>query len=126
MTNNLRLSALSPARQRLLRLMARVNFGRVENLRIVLGEPQWLPRPRVLRSVRFDGASKPRRELTRGDFVLKAEQVALLAELDAIDNGSVALLDVKAGMPAAMLVDEQISPSVASGDTKSRQPGEVS
>ena len=38
-------SSLSPARQKLLRLMQSVNFGRIEQLRVSGGEPVFAPPP---------------------------------------------------------------------------------
>lgn len=96
---------LSPSRMRLVELMQEINFGRIEGLRIVDGEPA-APPTRVVREVKFGGENGPRPERDASDFALKAQVVELFRSLDAIGDGTVDLLEVKHGLPFRMLVAE--------------------
>ena len=56
---------LSPAKQRLLRLFQAINFGRVEELEIRDGEPEFSPAPRVFVELKLDANDGPRPESRR-------------------------------------------------------------
>ncbi|MBP3954764.1 hypothetical protein J8F10_05635 [Gemmata sp. G18] len=92
-------SALSTPRQRLIELLQRLNFGRVENLHVRAGEPVFDPPPATVREHKFAGENGPRPEAGRPDVVLKAQHLDLMALLDAIGNGTVTVLAVKHGLP---------------------------
>jgi len=97
--------SLSPARLRLLELMQRVNFGRIEKLRVREGEPVFDPAPRVVRQLRMDGENGPRRESSLRDFTLKKETVTFCRYLDEIGTGSICCIQIKHGLPFNMEVD---------------------
>ena len=97
--------SLSPARLRLLELMQRVNFGRIEKLRVREGEPVFDPAPEVVYQVKLDGEDDPRIEMSLGDFALKKEIVKLCRYLDKIGTGSVRRIFIKHGLPFNMEVD---------------------
>ena len=96
--------SLSPARQRLVRLMQDLEFGQIERLRVVAGEPQLDPLPKVTRFTRFGekrlGSDRP----AGGDFVLKRQVEQLFAELDRMRDGVIGCLEVQAGLPFRMLM----------------------
>lgn len=94
---------LSPGRTRLVELMQEINFGRIEGLRIVDGEPEATP-TRIVREVKFGGENGTRPERDVPDFALKAQVVELLRSLDAIGDGTVDLIEIKHGLPFRMLV----------------------
>src|SRR6185503_12124690 len=83
-----RLSDLSTARQRFVAVLARVRFGRIEDLHVHRGEPAFNPAPRVITRVKFAGADAVPAMTTRGvvaaDYVLKAEVLQLLDEMRAV------------------------------------------
>lgn len=93
---------LSPGRQRLLQMMQRLNFGRMESLWIRHGEPVFNPPPRVLREVKFGGDNGPRPEIARTDFILRKEHVELFACLDEMGEGTIDILEVRHGLPFRM------------------------
>jgi len=99
-------ASLSPARRRLLELMQKVNFGRIEGLAVRGGEPVFDPPPRVFREVKFRGENGPRRELHAGDFLLKSEVVGLLEELTRLRDGTVESIRIKHGVPFHLSVEE--------------------
>lgn len=91
--------ALSPARRQLVALMQKLNFGRLEGLAVRGSEPVLDPMPAVIREHKFGGDNGPRPEAGRGDHALKAQVVDLMALLDALGDGTVAVLSVKHGLP---------------------------
>lgn len=100
-----RFSQLSAPQQRLVRLMQRVNFGRLENLVIRGGQPDFDPPPRVVCEIKFAGENGPRPEEQATDFTLKEQLIDLLAHLDQLKNASVEVLTVKHGLPFSMNVE---------------------
>ena len=90
---------LSPARRRLVEILQRLNFGRVEGLEIWGGEPVLDPMPRVTREHKFAGENGPRPEAARADCKLKNQVADLMALLDAVGDGTIAVLSVKHGLP---------------------------
>jgi hypothetical protein len=97
---------LSPARRRLLERMQRLNFGRIERLRVRGGQPVFDPAPAVVREVKFGGENGPRPELARRDFLIKAQLADFFRQLDDLGDGVIDLLEVKHGLPFRMLVAE--------------------
>lgn len=99
-------SSLTQSQARLTELMQRVNYGRIEGLRILDGEPVFDPPPRVVREIKFGGDNGPRTEATRSDFALKAQVRDLFAQLEAIGDGVIPRIEVKHGLPFGMTVEE--------------------
>ena len=91
--------ALSPARRHLVELMQRLNFGRIEALRICGGEPVLNPSPTVIREYKFCAENGPRPEAGRPDCRLKNQVCALMQLLDDLGNGVIEVLTVKHGLP---------------------------
>lgn len=92
-------SSLSPARQRLVELMQRLNFGRIEHLEVRGGEPVLDPPPNVVREHKFGSENGPHREAGHPDCPLKNQIRDLMSLLDEVGDGTVAVLSVKHGLP---------------------------
>jgi len=93
-------SNLTLAKRRLVQLMTKVDYGRIERFAIREGEPVLDPPPRMVfeLSIRETEPSSPARK-TSGDFIVK-NQVSRLFDLFArIRNARVERLDVRAGLP---------------------------
>lgn len=97
---------LSARRTALLELMQSINFGRIEGLAILDGEPVLDPPPRVVREIKFGGENGPRAELDASDFVLKSQVVELFQHLDELADGTIDVIEVKHGLPFRMIVTE--------------------
>ena len=106
MTDTVALASLSPAGERLVRLMQELNFGQVRDLVVRDGDPVFDPPPRVVREVKFGGENGPRPETAKGDFALKAQVREMLAQLEALGDGVVECIEVKHGLPFKMTVEE--------------------
>ena len=101
-------AALSGPRRRLVEMMTRLDFGRIEQLRCRNGEPAYSPPPRILRSVKLGSAARPRPEADQTDFRLKAEVVQLFEQLAQLGDGTVELLEVSSGLPTRIVIAQPV------------------
>jgi len=102
----MRFSTLSPTRQRLVRAMQRIRYGRITNLTIRDGEPVFYPKPEAYQDRKHqhtDTVAQPR--TIDSDFALKAEVVDLFAEMSRLDNAVILNLEIKEGLPFLTTVD---------------------
>ena len=106
MTGTVTLASLPPARERLVKLMQEINFGRVEGLVVRDGDPVFDRPPRVLREVKLCAENGPRPEIGKEDFALKAQVRDLFAQMEAMGDGIIRCLEVKHGLPFKMTIEE--------------------
>ncbi len=99
-------SSLSPARRRLVELMQDLNFGRIERLEVLDGQPVFDPPPRIVREIKFGAPNGPRPEAALCDFVLKAQLVEFFAWLDTLGDGVIERLEVQHGLPFRIVVEQ--------------------
>jgi len=95
----LRLSELSPERQKLIRLCQSTNFGSIRGLEIRQGQPVFDPPPVLLIDLKLDGDDLPRPETNLTDFGLSQEVVRLMNRLNELVNTTIDILEVRAGIP---------------------------
>jgi hypothetical protein len=98
--------ALSGSRRKLLELMQRYNFCRIEDLQIRGGEPVFDPAPRVTQEIKLGAENGPRPELEKDDFLLRAPIIELFEHLKHIGDGRVAVIEVKHGLPFRLIVEQ--------------------
>lgn len=98
-------SSLPVPRQRLIELMQRVNFGRIEGLVVTDGQPVLDPPPRIVREIKFGGENGPRPESVIDNFALKVQVVELFRTFDDLRDGVIEVLEVKHGLPFRMAVE---------------------
>ena len=94
---------LSPARQELVRLMQRINYGEIRRLTIRNGEPILTPPPVIVRAVKFGAENGARRQAVLDDFTLKDQVIQFLNEID-LSDGEIEVVEVKAGLPFMALI----------------------
>ena len=99
-------SSLSHNQMQLLELMQRINYGRIEGLRISHGEPLLNPSPRIVKEIKFGGSNGPRREATKVDFTLKNQMRDLFAQLEIYGTGVIPCIEVQSGLPFRMTIEE--------------------
>src|SRR6266853_4166404 len=105
-----RFSQLSPSRQALVRICQTTNFGHLQDLTVRNREPIFTTSlPVVLADVKLDSEDEPRREAGLADFVLGAELVRLMLLLDKIEEGKIAKLEIRAGVPRRVVVERSVS-----------------
>jgi ATP phosphoribosyltransferase regulatory subunit HisZ len=97
---------LSPARQRLIRLLQNTNFGKIESLTFKGGEPILEKSVRRLREVKFGSENGSRAEDCLADFELKQQVLDLLDFLDEKREGVIEQLEVRNGLPFRMVIVE--------------------
>jgi hypothetical protein len=100
-----RFQQLSAPRQALVRLCQSINFGRIEDLEIRRYEPVLAPAPQVFLDVRLDieDTARPEQELT--DFALPEEICRLMTHLNAISDGKIERIEVRAGLARRLILD---------------------
>lgn len=102
-------SSLSTANKWLLATLQKTNYGRIERLTVRKGEPVFDPPPRVVKDVKLGTTDNgPRPELEAGDFALKREHVELFENLSRIGDGFVESIEIKAGLPFRLVIEQRI------------------
>jgi len=99
-------SHLSAPKARLVELMQRINFGRIEQLNVRRGQPVMDPPPRVVREIKFGGDNGPRPEAAKADFTLKTQVRDLFAQLEALGDGVITSIEIQRGLPFRMTIEE--------------------
>ena len=98
-----RYSELSPSGKFLVSTMRRVQFGRLEGLRICNGDPVWDPPPKLVRVMKIGSGEEP--ELAEpGDWVLKAAIRDLFKEFAQLQIGIVDRVVFHRGLPCLVEV----------------------
>ena len=98
MSRPVRYSSLTPARRRLVALVRQLQFGRIENLVIAGGDPDWSESPRVVCEEKLGAAAVPVSPAA-DDFELKAQWADLFRRFDLMAEGVVERLDVQNALP---------------------------
>jgi hypothetical protein len=88
--------------------MQAINFGRIDGLPVVEGEPQFDSSVRVSREIKFGGENGVRPELGRHDFEVKSQVRDLMKHMDRLNTGRIALIEVKNGLPFRMVIEETL------------------
>jgi hypothetical protein len=111
-----RKSQLSAAQRRLVELISRVHFGKIESLHVRNGQPIFAPHPRVTRTLKVGGVggdadrNEPRPQgLGDSDFVLKSAVVELLAHLQLLNDGVVERIQIANGLPLLLEVCDPVT-----------------
>jgi hypothetical protein len=99
----LRFSQLSAPRQTLIRRCQQINFGKIAQFLVHNREPVLTPETEIFVDIKLDGNDGPRLEQNLSDFELSREIVRLFAQMDAIGNGVVEHLEVRAGIPRRII-----------------------
>lgn len=92
-------SSLSPQRADLLELMQSLRYGWIRDLPVHDGEPVLDESVAIIQNVKMNGRNDPHPLLAAEDYALKREAVALFAQLDALQNGLIEVIEVKDGLP---------------------------
>ena len=105
-----RFSLLSPSRQALVRLCQATNFGHILDMAVQDREPILdTPSCTILTDVKLDSAESARGELAMTDFTLCTELERLMRLLDEINNGVIARLEIRAGVPRRITLQKSAS-----------------
>lgn len=97
---------ISAARQQLIEVFQRLNFGRIENLSVRNGDPVSPAARQIVREIKFGGDNESRPEMSLHDFCLKSQLVKLFECFDRWPNCQIEVLVVKHGLPFHMCLRE--------------------
>jgi hypothetical protein len=103
----IRFSQLSVPRQALVRLCQATNYGQIHHLEIRDSDPVLNPPPLILADIKLDSDEEPRSEVELTDFVLRDEICRLMAWLDELKVGTIARIEVRAGIPRRMVFESR-------------------
>ena len=103
-----RKTTLSPPARRLVELMQRIHYGRIERLAVRDGQPVFEPTPVVVRKIKIAADNSPRPELAADDFALRKEVVECLEHLRAMGSGVVRCIEIKNGLPFSMDIEATV------------------
>lgn len=121
-TPDVMFSSLSPACQRLVRLMQSLRHGRLRKVVVRDGEPAFDPPPTAVRVVKLDRPNQRHPTIEAADFPLRREVLDLLAQMRAVEDGTIERLEIVDGMPVLAEVAEPV-PAGALPRTLTREPG---
>jgi hypothetical protein len=101
-----RFANLSPARKRLVEIFGRVQFGRIDGLAIVAGEPHFFdPAPIIVRTIKVPSEAADA-QVPVGDFVLKKPILELFDRSDVWQNVTITRLEFRRGLPIIIEITE--------------------
>ncbi len=103
----LTLSGTTYNRRRLIQTMLEMNYGQIEGLRVVAGEPVFDPPPRIVNEVCFGKENMPHPHFQKSDFVLKRQVQELFDAMDEVGDGIIHSLAVQNGLPVRMRLEKQ-------------------
>ncbi|MBC7772931.1 MAG: hypothetical protein H7210_10585 [Pyrinomonadaceae bacterium] len=103
-----RYSECSRSSQRLIDLMTDLDFGQIQGLSFLNGEPVFDPQPWVVRDVKF-GADPSRSRTPGPDFCLKPEIIELFEHFDRVRGGVIDVLEIRHGLPFRMSIGGHIA-----------------
>jgi hypothetical protein len=89
--------------------MQQLNFGRLECLHVIGGEPSFSPAPRLVQDIKIGTAeSIPRSEIGREDFVLRSSVIELFSHLERLGAGVVSAIEIRYGLPARLILERTV------------------
>jgi hypothetical protein len=100
-------AALSETRRKLVETMQQMDFGHIDGLVILDGEPVFDPMPRIVRDIKLGGEDGFRPKSNHADFLLKSQVIELFDHLTAIRTGKIESIEVKHGLPFRLVVEQQ-------------------
>lgn len=100
----MRFLEISERRQAFIRQCQRMDFGKIVNLAVRDCDPVVVQQTEVLFDVKLDSDENPRPEQELKDFLLTAEILRFFSKLDAIRNGTIEHVEIRAGIPRRMVL----------------------
>ena len=100
-------SILSEPQSRLVELLQRLNFGRIEALQVRGGMPVFEPPPRIVQKLKMGGDNAPRPEAALVDFLLKRQTIDLLDGVAKLGDGEIRTIEVHHGLALIVEVERQ-------------------
>jgi hypothetical protein len=101
---------LTPAEFGLVEIMRHHRFGRIENLRIVAGQPVLRSDTRIVHVARINGTADELGLSLRDEdeFELKAAVWDLIGKLETLNNGVILRLEFRNGLPCLLETEAEV------------------
>jgi hypothetical protein len=96
----------------LVRLCQFTNFGEIRDVEVKAGEPVFGSLSQILVDLRLDVDEVRRPEAVLADFVLGREMRRLVGEIERIENGRIARIEIRAGLPRRILYEMPVDGSL--------------
>jgi len=103
-----KLGELTPSRRRLVELMQDLNYGQIEDLHVLCGEPCFAPAPRVIQEIVFGKENGAHPLQGTPDFALKKQIVELFDRLQHAGDATIRSLVVQNGLPVRMKLEKPL------------------
>jgi hypothetical protein len=107
----MRYSELTERQRKLIVLSHEIGFGQLEFITIKDGEAFFTEQSRKVSTIRFAGEDQKKQSSSRpdGDFILKQEQLSLLAMIRDKKDGVIRQIRIMNGLPIDMVMAEAIT-----------------
>ncbi len=105
--NQIKKTSLNGQQQKLIELMQQINFGRISNIPVVGGNPEFSADTIIEREIKLGGQNGIRPELEKDDFTLKQEVLSLFEHLTRMGDGTIRHLEIKHGLPFLIRIEER-------------------
>ena len=109
-------SVLSEPQSRLVELLQKLNFGRIEGLHVRHGEPVFDPPPHIIQKLKMGGDNSPRPESELPDFWLKKQIVDLLEIIARLGEGEIRSIEIAHGLPLLVEIEQRPLPNKGGTD----------
>ena len=100
-------SVLSKSQSRLVEILQRLNYGRVEELHVRNGEPVFDPAPRIIQKLKMGGENGPRPEAALQDFLLKHQTIEMLQAIADLGEGKILAIECKNGLCFSLEIEHR-------------------
>jgi hypothetical protein len=101
---------LNGMEQRLVAVMRKINFGRLENLVIEDGHAKTTATSRKISTANFEREETPHAaSRPDGDFILTDKHVRFLRHLRKVGNGRINSISIRAGLPVSAEIEEAVA-----------------
>ena len=100
-------SVLSKSQSRLVEILQRLNYGRVEELHVRNGEPVFDPAPRIIQKLKMGGENGPRPESALQDFLLKHQTIEMLQAIADLGEGKILAIECKSGLCFSLEIEHR-------------------
>ena len=98
-------NALSPERLRFLRQLQWLNYGQIRHLVLRSGQPHFAEETKCIHEFKPAGDNSPTREWHAPVTLLSPQVLEVFQLFDELQNGTIELVEVKAGRPFRLLVE---------------------
>jgi hypothetical protein len=109
----LKFSDIPEPGQELIRIMQRIQYGSIDQLKIVNGSPD-LSTLKITRDIKFGNRNEPKDHLPYADHLLKQQHIEFFQMISVMRCTTIGRIEIQNGLPFRMNISEQVSLKKAS------------